>query len=90
MKLELPVVGPDPLARVRVDDPLPGEATVCGLKLAVMPVGNPDTESATDELKPPNAAVVIFKVAWAVELTVTLVALGVSEKPGTFTVRVWF
>jgi len=90
VKLELPVVAPDPLVRVRVEDPLPGEVTIGGLKLAVMPVGNPDTDNATDELKPPNAAMVIFNVPWAVELTVTLVAPGVSEKPGTFTVIVCF
>jgi hypothetical protein len=88
--LELPVAAPVPLARVRVETPLPGEATVCGLKLAVTPVGNPCTESATEELNPPKGAVVNCTVPLVVELTVTPVALAMSERPGMFTVRVSF
>jgi len=86
VKCEVPVTAPDPLVKVSADDPLPGEATVCGLKLAVMPLGSPVTDSATEESKPPRAAVVSVNVPLAVALTVALVALGVSEKPGTFTV----
>jgi len=84
------LTAPDPLVRVSVEDPLPGAPKACGLKLAVMPVGSPETENATDELKPASVAVVSFTVPLVVELTVTLVALGVSEKPGRFTVSVCF
>jgi hypothetical protein len=90
VKLELPVEVPDPLVNVSVDDPLPGEAKFAALKLPVIPLGSPDTENATEDLNPPKAAVVTFTVPFAVELTVTLVALGVTEKPGTFTVKVCF
>ena len=85
----LPVVAPFPLLKVKVDEPLPGAATVCGLKLAVMPFGKPEMVSATDALKPPRTEVVILVVPLAVELTVTLDALRARVKPGTFTVRVY-
>jgi hypothetical protein len=88
VKCEAPAVAPTPLVNVKVDDPLPGTATVAGLKLAVMPVGNPETESATAESKPPRAASVSFSVPFALELTSTLLALEASEKPGIFSVRV--
>jgi hypothetical protein len=51
-------------------------------------VGNPETENATDELKLAKAAVVSFIVPLAAEVTITLAALGVREKPGTFRVSV--
>ena len=38
---------------VRVELPLPGAAIELGVKLAVTPVGKPDTERETAELKPP-------------------------------------
>ncbi len=47
--------------------PVPGEATVDGLKLAFTPVSNPETDRATDELKPPNALVVSFRVPLAAD-----------------------
>lgn len=82
------MVAPAPLVNVRVDDPLPGAAIVAGLKLAVIPAGNPEMESATAESKPPRAASVSFSEPFAVELTITLFALEVSEKPGIFSVSV--
>jgi hypothetical protein len=85
---ELPVAAPDPLVKVRVEDLVPSEAKLRGLKLAVMPAGNPETDNVIAELKPPNAAVVNCNVPRAVVLTVTPLAFGVSEKPGTFTARV--
>jgi len=88
VKRELPLTAPDPLIRVRVEDPLPGAAALSGLKLAVTPLGNPEAESATAALKPPRAAVVSLNVPCAVELTVALVVLGVNEKPGTFTASI--
>ncbi len=87
---ELPVAVPDVLVNVMVDEPFPGDATVCELKLAVTPAGKAVTEKASDELKPPSATVVTFSVPLAVELTVTLVTFGVSENPGTFTDTVCF
>ncbi len=42
---------------VSVELPLPGAAMEAGLKLAVTPDGKPDTDSATDELKPPVTVV---------------------------------
>jgi hypothetical protein len=89
VRVELPVFAVVPLVRVRVETPLPGEATDCGLKLAVTPVGNPDTDNATADLNPPKAAVVYFTVPFALEVAVTLVAPAASEKPGTLTVSAW-
>jgi hypothetical protein len=90
VKRQLPVATPDLLVKVRMEDPLPGAATLSELKPAVTPVGSPDTESATEELKPPRAAVVSLNVPCALELTAALVMLGVNEKPGTFTATVCF
>ena len=90
VKLELPVAAPAPLVRVSVDEPFPGDSTVRGLKLAVTPEGNPEAAKAIDELNPPSAADVSLSVPFAVEMTVMLVALGVSENPGTFTVTMCF
>jgi hypothetical protein len=83
-----PVLAPLPLDKVNVVEPVPGAATVVGLKLAEMPVGNWEVENATAPLKPPKAVVVIFVVAFAVEVTVTAVGLGASDSPGTLTVMV--
>jgi hypothetical protein len=90
VKLELLVFAPVPLVRVSVETPLPGEGTVCGLRLAVTPADNPDTDKATAELNPPKAAVVNFTVPFELEVTVMLVALAASEKPEMSTVKVCF
>lgn len=89
VRLDLPALALVPLVRVRVETPLPGDATDVGLKLAVTPVGNPDTENATADLNPPKAAVVNLTVPFALEVAVTLVAPAASEKPGTLTVSAW-
>lgn len=44
---------------VKVELPLPGAAIEVALKLAVTPVGSPETESETAELKPPLTVVEI-------------------------------
>jgi hypothetical protein len=44
---------------VRVELPLPGAAMEAGLKLAVTPVGNPEADRETAELKPPLTVVEI-------------------------------
>jgi len=77
------------LVKVRVDELLPVPATDFLLKLAVTPVGNPEMAKEIGEFNP-TAAVVNLSVPFAVEVTVTSVAVGVSEKPGTFTARACF
>ena len=57
--LEVPVVAVLLAVKVSVEAPLPGAAIELGLKLAVTPVGSPDTESETAELNPPLTAVEI-------------------------------
>ena len=79
---------PDTFVNVMTDEPFPGRATICGLKLAVTPAGNPETDKASDESNPPITTEVTFSVPFMVAVTVTLSALGVSENPGTFTVTV--
>jgi hypothetical protein len=90
LMLVVPELGPAPLVNVKTVDPFPGAATAVGLKLAEMPVGNWEAENATAPLKPPLAALVIFRLPLAVELTVTAVVLGVNDTPGTLTVIVCF
>src|SRR6266481_1281362 len=51
--LDVPVVAVLLAVNVSVELPLPGAASEAGLKLAVTPVGNPDTVSETAALKPP-------------------------------------
>ena len=58
----VPVVAVLPAVRVNADVPLPGAAKDAGLKLAVTPVGNPDAESETAELKPPPTVVVTVEL----------------------------
>ncbi len=41
----------------RVELPVPGAAMEAGVKLAVTPAGNPETERLTAELNPPEPAV---------------------------------
>lgn len=86
----VPVLAPEPLVKVKVDDPFPGEERVVGLNLAEMPVGNWEAESATVPLKPPRTAAVILTLPLVVELTMTAVVLDVSDSPGTLTVIVCF
>ena len=85
VKCELPVAVPAFFVSVMVDEPLPGEPMVCGLKVAVTPASNPERERVIGELNPPAAAVVTLITPFVVELTVTLLALGPSEKVGTLT-----
>jgi len=47
---------------VMVELPEPGAAMVAGLKLTVVPVGAPETESATEALKPPLTVVVMVEL----------------------------
>ena len=58
----VPVVAVAPAVKVRVELPLPGAAIEAGLKLAVTPVGTPDADRETAELKPPLTVVVMVDV----------------------------
>ena len=49
----VPVVAVLLAEKVRVELPLPGAAMEAGLKLAVTPAGNPDTDNEIVELNPP-------------------------------------
>jgi hypothetical protein len=40
LMLPSPVMAPAPFVKVKVEEPLPGEARVVGLNVAEMPVGN--------------------------------------------------
>ena len=54
----VPVVAVLLAAKVTVEAPLPGAAIEVGLKVAVTPVGNPEADNETAELKPPLTVVV--------------------------------
>lgn len=84
--LALPVLAPEALVRVSVDEPVPGTARLCELKLALMPVGRPEADRATLPLKPPSAVLVILTLPFAVELAVTLAGIALKENPGTLRV----
>lgn len=60
--LAVPTVAALPTVNVRVELPLPGAAIEAVLKAAVTPVGKPETDNATAELKPPVTLVVIVEL----------------------------
>jgi hypothetical protein len=75
---------------VRVEVPLPGAAIEPGLKLAVTPVGRPEADSDTAELKPPVSEVEMAVPAEPPWVTVKLAGDALKEKSGAagaFTVR---
>lgn len=86
VRAEVPTGIPDALVKVNVLLPFPGAATLCGLKLALIPDGNPDTERATAALNPPNACVVRVTDTFPLAGTDVEVVLPDKVKPGTFTV----
>lgn len=68
--LEVPLTAVLPTLNVNVELPPPGAAMDAGLKLAVTPVGSPDAERDTAELKPPVAdveIVVLPELPWMTE-----------------------
>ena len=80
--VEVPTIAVLSALNVKVELPLPGAASEVGLKAAVTPVGNPDTDRATAELKPPLTDVetdVLLEPPW---VTKTLVGEAVSAKSG--------
>jgi len=59
--LYVPGVVVDATLKVAVEVPDPGAAMEDGLKLTVTPDGAPDADNATNELNPPETAVVIVE-----------------------------
>jgi len=78
VSVELPVEAEEAAARVKVLEPLPGEAMVVGAKLPVTPDGSPLIDSATAELNPFDPAVVI--VIGVEEPAATLALLELAER----------
>jgi hypothetical protein len=88
--LEVPTIAVLSAENVRVELPLPGAAIELGLKVAVTPVGSPDADSDTAELKPPVSEVEMVEVAEPPWVTDTLDGEALSVKSGAawaFTVR---
>ena len=68
--VEVPVMAVLSTVNVSVELPLPGAAMDAGLKLAVTPVGRPEAERETAELKPPLTVVeivVLPELPWMIE-----------------------
>ena len=89
VRVELPVEADEAAARVKVLEPLPGEAMLVGAKVPVTPDGRPLTDNATAELKPFEPAVVIVTGVDEPTATLGLLALAESVRLGAAeTVRV--
>ena len=58
--LKVPVVAVELTLIVIFEDPVPGAAIVDGLKVTCTPAGTPIALRSIDELKPPEAVVVIL------------------------------
>lgn len=88
--VEVPVMAVLPTVNLSVELPLPGTAMDAGLKLAVTPVGKPDAESDSAELKPPLTVVEIVVLPELPWMTERLAGDALSVKLGdaaAFTVR---
>ena len=79
---EVPTIAVLSALKVKVELPLPGAAIEVGLNAAVTPVGNPATDSATPELKPPLTDVEIDVLLDPPCVTSTLVGEAVTAKSG--------
>src|SRR5437016_5736426 len=80
--LKVPVVAVLLAENVSVELPLPGATIEVGLKLAVTPVGSPETESDTAELKPPAVALETVVLALPPWLTERLPGEVLNTKSG--------
>ena len=83
----MPAVAPAASVSVNVLEPLPGAAILVGEKPAVTFVGRPLTDRVTAELNPLTIALASVILAGLPTVTLALVALDVSVKLGTTTVR---
>jgi hypothetical protein len=82
LTVEVPTMAVLSADRVRVELPLPGAAIELGLKLAVTPVGRPEADSDTAELKPPVRVVEIVLLAEPPWVTDTLDGDALNVKSG--------
>ena len=80
--LEVPTIAVLSAENVKVELPLPGAANELGLKLAVTPVGKPEADSDTAELKPPVSEVEMVDVAEPPWVTDTLDGEALRVKSG--------
>jgi hypothetical protein len=80
--LEVPLIAVLPTVKFNVELPLPGAAMDAGLKLAVTPVGSPDAERDTAELKPPETAVEMVALPELPCITERLAGDALSVKLG--------
>jgi len=89
VRVELPIEADVVAARVKVLEPLPGEAILVGAKVPVTPDGRPLTDNATAELNPFPPAVVIVIGVEEPAAKLALLALAESVRLGAGeTVRV--
>ena len=89
VRVELPVEADEAAARVKVLEPLPGEAMLVGANVPVTPDGSPLTDNATAELNPFPPAVVIVIGVEEPAAKLALLALAESVRLGAGeTVRV--
>jgi hypothetical protein len=86
VRVEMPLPALEDALIVKVLVPLPGEAMLAGVKLAVTPFGSPLIESEIADLNPPSAAADTVIAVELLAATVALAALGVSVKFGATTV----
>ena len=86
-KLDVPAATVEPAESTSVLVPVPGEAMLAGVKLAVTPVGRALMENTTAELNPLSRAVVNVTEAEPPRATLKLEAPGVRLKLGARTVR---
>lgn len=80
--LAVPVVAVALAVIVRVELPLPGAASEAELKLAVTPIGNPETDNETAELKPSATLVVIVEAPEVPCASVRLEGAATTVKSG--------
>ena len=79
---DVPVAAVAATTSVSVDEPDPGAAIEAGLKVAVTPLGRPDADKATAELKPPETDVLMEEVPLLPCTTETDVGEAASVKAG--------
>ncbi len=79
---DVPMVAVVLAVNVSVELPLPGAAMEAGLKLAVAPVGIPEAESETAELKPPLTVVEMVVLPELPRVTDRLAGDAVTVKLG--------
>jgi len=84
----VPAVAEEAAARVSVTDPVTGFKIVMEEKVAVTPLGNPLTASASGALNPPVALVCNVTVVFCPRTTVTEVEVELRMKNPTVTVTI--